>query len=154
MPKIAQWAIILRDARLQVALWATLVQITLITSFDAVLPLFVHRIFSWGPQGAGLIFIPVVAPSLLTICAGSIVDIVGPKWVVIAGFSAAAPALLMLRLIEEDTVGQVVLLCALLFLLSTGLAFVGAPLMAEITFAVEVIEYTRPGAFGPRGAVA
>ena len=26
--------------------------------------------------------------------------------------------------------------------------------MAEITFAVEVIEHTRPGAFGPRGAVA
>ncbi|KIW79849.1 hypothetical protein Z517_06464 [Fonsecaea pedrosoi CBS 271.37] len=154
LPKSAQWAIILRDARLQVALWASLVQVTLIASLDAVLPLFVHRIFSWGPQGAGLIFIPVVIPSLLAICAGSIVDIVGPKWVVIAGFSAAAPSLLMLRLIEEDTVGQVVLLCALLLLLSTGLAFVGAPLMAEITFAVEAIEHTRPGAFGPRGPVA
>ena len=35
------------------------------TSFDAVLPLYVKATFGWSSTGAGLIFLAVVLPSLL-----------------------------------------------------------------------------------------
>ncbi|EXJ56226.1 uncharacterized protein A1O5_12682 [Cladophialophora psammophila CBS 110553] len=152
--RIRPWIIILRDIRLQVALWASLVQVTLTTSLDAVLPLFVHRVFSWGPQGAGLIFIPVVAPSLLAVCIGKLTDKFGPKWLVSVGFLAAVPAYILLRLVKDDNVGQAILLCFLLSLLSTAMTFVCGPLMAEITLAVEARERSHPGISGPRGAIA
>lgn len=145
---------ILRDRRLQVALWATFVQVTLITSLDAVLPLFVHRTFSWGANGAGLIFVPVVVPTFLAPWVGHYTDTYGPKWFVSAGFLAACPIWILLRLVTDAGTGQIVLLCVLLTLMSLALALAGAPLMAEITYAVESKESLHPGIFGPRGATA
>jgi MFS family permease len=148
------WTSILRDHRFQVAFGANIVQITLLSSLDPVLPIFVHRVFSWGPRGAGLIFIPVVIPSLLGVYAGRLTDKYGPKWLVTAGFTAASPLFFLLRLITRDEIGQIILLCTLLTLLSVALAFVGAPLMAEITLALEAQERSCPGLFGPKGAMA
>lgn len=154
LEKLALQLAILRDHRLQVALGASFVQVTLLASLDAVLPLFVHRVFSWGANGAGLIFIPVVVPTFLAPWVGHYTDRYGPKWFVSAGFLTACPVLTLFRLVTDDGVGQIVLLCVLLVLMSLGLALAGAPLMAEITYAMESRECLQPGIFGPRGATA
>jgi MFS family permease len=121
---------------------------------DAVLPIFVHQVFSWGSKGAGLIFIPVLLPTFLGVYAGRLTDKYGPKWLVSAGFAAASPIFILLRLVTRDGIGQVILLCSLLTLLSIALAFVGAPLMAEVALILESQERHRPGIFGPNGAMA
>lgn len=154
LEKFALQLAILRDHRLQAALGASFVQITLLASLDAVLPLFVHRVFSWGANGAGLIFIPVVVPTFLAPWVGHYTDKYGPKWFVSAGFLAACPVLILFRFVTNATTGHIVLLCVLLALMSLGLALAGAPLMAEITYAMESKERHHPGIFGPRGATA
>lgn len=57
-----------------------------------------------------------------------------------------------MRFVTEDTIGQKVLLGALLALLGLILTFSGTPLMAEITYAIEAEEVKTPGIFGATGA--
>ena len=154
LQNLSQRITVLLSRRLQVALVANLAQISVIASFDAVLPQFVQRTFSWGPEQAGLVFIPIVAPYFLSVYLGRLTDKYGPKWFVGTGFTVAIPALVLLRLITSDEVGHVVLLCALLALLSSAMAFVGTPLMAEIVLAVEAMERSYSGIFGHRGPIA
>jgi MFS family permease len=154
LQQLSQKISVLLDRRLQTSLGATLAQITLLASFDAVLPHFVHESFSWGPERAGLIFIPIVAPSFLSIYLGQLTDKYGPKYLVCTGFTVAIPALMALRLITSDEAGHIALLCVLLAVISTAMAFVGTPLMVEIMLAVEAIENSRPGIFGHRGPIA
>lgn len=149
----AGWRL-LGDSRLQVALWATFAQITLITSLDAVLPLFVQDTFSWGAQGAGLIFIPVALPTFMAPYIGSITDKHGPKWMVGSAFLLQCPVWILMRLVTHTGVSQIILLCALLALLGTTTTFATSPLMAEITFAIESQNRIRSTAFGSRGAIA
>ncbi|KIW86657.1 uncharacterized protein Z519_12712 [Cladophialophora bantiana CBS 173.52] len=145
---------LLRNPRLQVALWATFAQATMITSLDAVLPLFVRDTFSWGAQGAGLIFIPVVLPTFLAPYIGRMTDKYGPKWMAASAFILGCPIWILMRLITHGGVGQIVLLCIFLAMLGTTTTLATPPLMAEITFTVESQTQVQPGAFGSRGAIA
>ena len=56
---------LLTSRRLLAALFCTLAQSCLMTSPDAVLPLYTHRLFGWTSIGAGLIFLPLIIPSFL-----------------------------------------------------------------------------------------
>jgi MFS family permease len=145
---------LLQRRRLQVALWATFAATTLTASLDAVLPIFVRDTFSWGPQGAGLIFIPVVLPTFLSPYVGALTDKYGAKWIVGSAFLLGCPAWVLMRLVTHAGVGQVVLLCALLTLVGVTTALTGSPLMAEITFSVQRQSHDQPGGSTSRGAVA
>ncbi|KAK5007264.1 hypothetical protein LTR16_000947, partial [Cryomyces antarcticus] len=127
---------LLASRRLLAALWGCLVQASLLTSFDSVLPLFVRATFGWTSTGAGLIFLPIVLPSFLGPLVGWLSDRYGPRWLATAGFIFSAPFLVLLRLVTHDSLGQKALLCALLLLV------------------VEAKEKKRPGLFGPAGAYA
>ncbi|KAF2839412.1 putative MFS amine transporter [Patellaria atrata CBS 101060] len=145
---------LLASRRLLAALWGILAIGSVMTGFDATLPLFVHENFGWGSTGAGLIFLPIVIPSFLGPLIGWVADIYGARWLSAAGFLLGAPFLILLRLIDHDDMPQKVLLCALLFFIGTAINLVMAPLMAEITYVVEAKEKERPGMFGPKGAYA
>ncbi|KFZ11517.1 hypothetical protein V501_04726 [Pseudogymnoascus sp. VKM F-4519 (FW-2642)] len=145
---------LLSSRRLLAALWACLIQASILTAFDSVLPLFVARTFSWSPTGAGLIFLPILIPGFFAPLFGAIADRYGPRWLAVTGFLAAIPCLVLLRFVDHDSTRQVVLLCALLALLGTALAAVMPPLMAEITYIVEAKEVRSPGIFGAKGAYA
>ncbi|KAJ9607028.1 hypothetical protein H2200_008100 [Cladophialophora chaetospira] len=144
----------LQHRRLQAALWAAFTATTLIASLDAVLPIFVRDTFSWGPQGAGLIFIPVVLPTFLSPYVGALTDKYGAKWIAGSAFILGCPVWILMRLITHSGVGQVVLLCALLTLLGVMTTLAGSSLMAEITFAVQQICHDQPGESNSRGAMA
>jgi MFS family permease len=128
---------------------------SLMTSFDAILPLFVHTTFSWNALGAGLIFLPIVIASFLGPLIGGLADKYGPRWLATSGFLLTTPFLILLRLVDHNSIGQKVLLCALLVLIGLGLNLALVPLMAEITYAVQAkAERAPPGRYGKNGAYA
>ncbi|OBT60591.1 hypothetical protein VE03_10001 [Pseudogymnoascus sp. 23342-1-I1] len=145
---------LLSSRRLLAALWGCLIQASILTAFDSVLPLFVSRTFSWSPTGAGLIFLPILIPGFFAPLFGAISDRHGPRWLAVSGFVLAIPCLVLLRFVDHNSTRQVVLLCALLAVLGTALAAVMPPLMAEITYIVEAKEVRSPGIFGAKGAYA
>ena len=145
---------LLTSRRLVTALWGCIVQGSLMTAFDSVVPLFVQRVFHWDSIGAGLIFLALIAPSFASPFIGWISDKYGPRWLTFIGFIIAIPFWVLLRLITQDTLDQKVLFCVLLALIGFALTLVMPPLMAEITYAVEAKEKADPGRFGTTGAYA
>jgi MFS family permease len=145
---------LLASRRLLTALWGCLVQAAILTAFDSVLPLRVEAIFQWSSTGAGLIFLPLVIPSFISPVVGMLADKYGPKYLAAAGFLLACPFLILLRLIDYNSIGQKVLFCALLALVGLWISVVMVPLMAEVSYVVEAKEKSAPGIFGERGAYA
>ncbi|KAF2215897.1 hypothetical protein CERZMDRAFT_65285 [Cercospora zeae-maydis SCOH1-5] len=141
--------------RILAALWATTMQSSLLTSFDSTLPLFVKNTFRWDSIGAGLIFLPVVLASFFGPLVGMLADKYGPRWLATAGFILACPFLVLLRLVEENSINHKVMLCAFLAFIGIGLTLALVPLMAEISYAVNAKAKRRPpGFFGKNGAYA
>ncbi|KAL1302671.1 hypothetical protein AAFC00_003035 [Neodothiora populina] len=146
---------LLASRRLGAALFGCMVQASLLTSFDSILPLRVREIFHWDSIGAGLIFLPLTIPSFTSPIIGWAADKYGTRWLGTAGFILAIPPLILLRLVDHDSIRQKVLLCALLVLIGVTLDMILVPLMAEITYAVEAKAAKRPpGYFGKGGAYA
>lgn len=145
---------LLSSRRLLSALWCTLVQSMLMTTWDATLPLRVANLFGWDSLGAGLIFLPFVLPSFLAPLIGIYVDRKGPRLPAALGFFLAVPPLVLLRLINHSGIRQIILLCGLLALLGFTLMMAMVPFLAEIAYVVVAKEKARPGAFGKKGAYA
>jgi MFS family permease len=163
---------LLGSRRLLAAFWGCLVVAALSTAFDSTLPLYVKRIFGWNSLGSGLLFLalllpsmvgPVIGMNVLRLLVGFIADInssgrlsdkYGPRWPATIGFVASLPFWILLRLVTHDSIGQKVLLCALLFLIGTCIAVSMTPLIAEFTYVVVAKEKQHPGLFGASGAYA
>jgi MFS family permease len=146
---------LLASRRLLSALWAVLIQSCLLTSFDSVLPLFTKNTFRWNATGAGLIFLPIVIPTFVGPYIGHLSDKQGPRWYATAGFIGCCPFLILLRLVDHNSLKQKVLLCALLALIGLFLTLALTPVMAEVTYAVMDKESRRPkGYYGKNGAYA
>lgn len=155
--KISKWPplfTLLKSKRLCAALWGCVVQASLMTAFDSVIPVFVHDTFHWDSIGAGLIFLAVMVPSFAAPVVGWVSDTYGPRWPCVAGFCFAAPFWVLLRYVTHDSLKQKVLLCALLALIGVSLACVMPGLTAEITYILEAKEKQIPGRFGKNGAYA
>ena len=145
---------LLASPRLLAALWGCLVEAALMTVFDSVLPLRVNAIFGWSSTAAGLIFLALVVPAFLAPIFGYLSDQYGPRWLATIGFALSCPCFVLLRFVDHNSLGQKVLLCALLALLGVCLTMTMTPLMAEISYVVEAKEKDTPGAFGKKGAYA
>lgn len=153
-PRLPPIITLLGSTRLLFALWGVIVQAALLTAFDSTIPLYVRDMFGWSSVGAGLIFLPLLLPSILNPIIGRLVDRFGPRWFATAGFFFAAPFLVLLRLVDHDSLRQKVLLCALLVFLGVCISLMVGPLMAEVAWIVEEEEHLRPGSFGRNGAFA
>jgi MFS family permease len=145
---------LLRVPRVLVAMFGCFVESTSIASFDSVLPLYVKDTFHWTASGAGLIFISLVIPSLFSPIFGGLSDKFGSRTITTVGLLGAVPFWVLLRLVTHDSIGQKVLLAALLVFIGLCISLVFAPLMADIDHAVALEEKKRPGSMGKRGAAA
>ncbi|KAF7947080.1 uncharacterized protein EAE97_004329 [Botrytis byssoidea] len=157
LPQISKWPAmftLLKSRRLCAGLWGCVVQASLMSSFDAVIPLFVQDTFHWDSVGAGLVFLALMVPNFAAPAVGWACDRYGPRWPCVAGFCFAVPFWILLRLVTYNSLNQKVLLCALLALIGVSLTCVMPGLMAEITYIVEAKEKQIPGRFGKNGAYA
>lgn len=145
----------LKSRRLLASLWGTLVQAIILTAFDSTLPLRVRDIWGWNALGAGLIFLPVALASFASPIFGHLSDRYGPRWPCTAGFILACPFLILLRLVDHDSIEQKVIMCVFLAFCGLSLAMTLPPLMADITYCVEEKERNAPpGTFGKHGVYA
>jgi MFS family permease len=119
--------------------------------FDAVLALFVQRIFGWNSTAVAVLFLALFIPGLIAPLAGWLSDKYGAKWPSFAGFVATVPVLISLRFVTENTIQHKVLLAVLLALAGFTLPFSMTPLMAEISYVIEAKEAENPGIFGENG---
>lgn len=148
---------LLSSPRMVVAIWTYLVIGTILTSFDSVLPLFVEETFNWAQTAQGLIFIPISIPSFLDPLIGRVID----RWprcgryMCTTALLCSVPVLVCLRFVTHNSIGQKVLLCALLALIGICVAaFLMPPVMVEVSAAVHAIEAKAPDVFGQGGAMA
>ncbi|KAI4210152.1 MAG: hypothetical protein LQ351_006984 [Letrouitia transgressa] len=81
-----------KDVRMLTANWITLIQATLMGTFDATVPTIGEEYYAFNSLQTGLLFIPVLLPSLiLGPLAGGITDRRGPRTIVGWGFGLLAP---------------------------------------------------------------
>lgn len=149
---------LLYSRRLLAALFCALIQAALLTSFDSVLTIHAANLFGWTATGAALLFLPIVVPSFLAPSFGWFSDKYGGRYPVTLGFLGACPPLICLRFVDENTINDKVILCALLALTGLFLALTFPPIMAEISGVVEAKEKSMLAAgragFGSGGAYA
>lgn len=145
---------LLRVPRILVALLGCFVQSNSLGAFDSVLPLYVKDTFHWTSSGAGLIFIFLVIPALFSPLVGIISDKFGSRTITTVGLLGALPFWVCMRFVDHDSIGQKILLCAMLFGIGLCLTFIMAPLMADLDHAVELEGKKHPARFGKRGAAA
>lgn len=146
---------LLASRRLLAALFASVVQATLISSFDSVLPLFVNETFSWDSLQSGILYLTIVIPTLLSPVIGYLGDKYGGRWFAAAGYLLACPIFVLLRLVTHNSIRQKVLLVVLLVFIGLAMTLSFPLIMAEITHIVAAKEQSRPkGSYGKGGAYA
>ena len=146
--------LLLSSRRLLAALLGSLVGAILLTSWDATLPLYVNKLFGWSSLGGGLIFLPLIIPTLIAPVAGVWADKKGPRWPAVTGFLILVPPVILLRFVDHGGIKQIALMCALLAMVGFAVTFAYVPLEAEIAYVVKQKELSHPEAFGGRGAYA
>ena len=151
----------------------------LISSFDAVLGLFVKRTCLWSSTGAGLIFLAITIPSTLGALIGALSDRCSARAMALFGFALTVVSLALLAVVTKGSIADQAALIVLLvasgkfaialnsFLRSfstkirmitdlsgVGLNFILAPLAADMSDEVEELVDANPGTFGTKGAFA
>ncbi|PYH96639.1 MFS transporter [Aspergillus ellipticus CBS 707.79] len=147
---------LLASDRMIVTIWAYFIVSVILTSFDSVLPLFVEDTFGWGQTGQGVIFIPLSVPHITDPLFGIINDkfVKARRYMAAGALFASVPFMVLLRLVTHDSMGQKVLLCALLALVGLCVASLMPPLLVEASYIVQEKEEQTPNIFGKGGAMA
>ena len=156
-PKSQSWSGVLqllKSPRLLGALWVTVTQATILTSFDASLTIHLRNTFHWKSTQAGLVFISLIFPAFLSPLVGMLADRHGGRYITATGFCLSTAVLTCLRFVDHDSIQQKVLLCALLFLVGLLLGTTLSVFSAEVSHVVFEHEEKSPGELGERGAVA
>jgi MFS family permease len=122
-------------------------------AMDGVLPVYIKELFGFNSEQVSLVFLALTMPTLLSPLFGELSDRLGStKWPAVAGLTLSIPALLLLRMVQEDTKKDLVILIVILVVLGLSFAIGLPPLAAEVMHVVEEIEEKNPGIFGPHGA--
>lgn len=145
---------LLGHPRLLAALWGTVVQAILTTSCETTIPLYLHEIWGWNSVGAGLIFLAICVPTFASPIVGKVVDRIGPRVCSTTGFILGCPFLILLRIVDHNSIGQKVTFVVLLFIFGTAMMLVITPFLTEISLVVLDLEDKKPGRFGKNGAIA
>ncbi|KOC10941.1 hypothetical protein AFLA70_17g005940 [Aspergillus flavus AF70] len=145
--------ILLRSPRFLIAMIGMCMLNTFMTALEAVLPIFLQDLFHYASSQIAIVFLSNSLPlMILSPLAGYCVDRIGHFWPAILGFVLTAPSLMLLGLIQKNTILSSVLLRLFLFWFGCGVSLAMPALMTEISMATEAVEKHHPGVFGARGA--
>jgi MFS family permease len=146
---------LLASQRMLIAVWNTAVLAAIFSGFQAVLAVYVMKLWGWDALGAGLIFLPLTIPSFIAPVVGRFSDRFGARWITFAGFICMCPPLVLLMLVGANTVAHKVVLCVLLGLIGLAITLVLDPLLGEYVAVAKSKEISRPGSYNqPRDAYA
>ncbi|KAL8863332.1 MAG: hypothetical protein Q9178_000012 [Gyalolechia marmorata] len=153
--------LLLTSPRILTALLALFILNTILTAYDATIPIHIRRTFSLPATCASLLFLIMVFPFLLSPLAGYIVDRHGPHFPATLGLLILTPPVFILQLIDSKDFTSVsaglspfAAIASCLFTIGFGTAFCLPALMAEVSLEIEAIEKQQPGCFGDKGVVA
>lgn len=111
-PAILLW----RSPRFVAMLLATVLDATLLTTFDGALAIHLQDTFNYTSLGVGLTYMSLVIPTFLAPYIGHIADRYGARVVLTTALLLGAIPLACLRFVDHDSLKQKVLVCALLAL--------------------------------------
>lgn len=148
--------LLLSSPRMWVALCAYAVVAILVGAFDSVLPLFVQDTFGWAQTAQGLTFLAISLPHVLDPVVGIINDRyeTSRRYLAGAAFLVSTPVCVCLRFVTTSSIGDKVLLCALVAILGSCMSFMETPLITEIFYIISEMEAQAPAALGEKGATA
>lgn len=144
--------VLLCSARFLVAVTGLFVLNSLVTGFDAVIPLYTSEAFGFNSMQAALLLLVLCVPMVLSPISGTVADRAGAKLPAACGFGVLTIGLFLLRLINPGIDLPFLRLAAVLFLIGLAVAAAMPPLMGEVSSAVDEIELANPGIFGVYGA--
>ena len=111
--------VLLSMPRLLAAIYGIFVNVSILTGFDGVLPLYVKEIFGFDSLNAGVLFLCLAIPAMIGPLVGGLTDRFGPRWIAVVGCLLSAPPLILLRLVDHDSLHQKIILCVLLTICGT-----------------------------------
>lgn len=126
---------LISSPRILADIGAVLITYILLASFDSDLALFVKQTFRWNAAGAGLIYLTIALPSLLSPIVGRLSDKFGARWIIAAGFTINFVCVILLRLVTMNSMSQIVLLCVLMTIIGNYprfFSFVAFPLQPSL----------------------
>ena len=126
----------------------------MLTALDGFIPLFVHRLFGWGPTEAGLIFLAISIPALFDPLFGHLSDVYGPRRLSMTAFLVAIPSYILLHRIKTDSDRDKNLLCIALLMIGACVCMGMTLLTAECSAVVNNYNKVDPDIFGEGGAFA
>ncbi|KAJ5457261.1 hypothetical protein N7530_012535 [Penicillium desertorum] len=120
--------------------FSVLIISSIISAIETTLPLYVLDTYHWSSLGAGLVFLPLTIPSVISIPIAHFVRHFMPRTVVVTGFLLMAVPMISLRWTEANTVHHQVAIISLLFIVGICLTTVQAIIMGDVSNAVRKIE--------------
>lgn len=110
---------LLSSPRIRAAVFGCFTHTTLISAFDAVLPLFVKHTFLYTSTGAGLIFLAITIPSTMGTIIGALSDRYGTRATSLLGFALSTPCLALMGLARDASIVHQATLVSLLVVIGS-----------------------------------
>lgn len=141
----------LSDPRLLSALFLSLVQATLLGSFDATIPTMAKEYYNLSSLHAGLLFLPLgITDFVLGPVFGIFVDRFGTKLAAVCSYACLSMFLCLLRLPQPGASGHVWLYGGILGLCGIGMAGTNSPAIVEASTIMENYYEANQAFFGHR----
>ncbi|KAE8137457.1 MFS general substrate transporter [Aspergillus pseudotamarii] len=153
------YRIMLKNGRVITALLTSMGITTVMVSFDATLPLHVHRTFGWNTEQTSVLFLILQLPSIfIGPLVGWLRDRVGTQIPTVIGLCALAPCLLLLGVPGDpqfpwasvDRYGPITYVITI-FVIGIVIPFLGGIGVLEVTAVVKGLTAQNPQIFGPQG---
>jgi MFS family permease len=149
-PSLLLW----RSPRFSATIFGTVLNATLLTSFDGALTIHLQDIFGYTPLEVGLTFMALLVSVFLAPLIGRIADRHGSRLVLTTCLLLGTIPLVCLRYVSYNSVGQKVLVCALLFLVGLTAAGRIGIYTSQVNHAMREFARDRPRLLGSDKAVA
>ncbi|KAF2165936.1 hypothetical protein M409DRAFT_66881 [Zasmidium cellare ATCC 36951] len=145
----------LTDKIMLTALLGSLMQATLMGTFDSTIAVVAHELFDFDAFQAGIMFLPMGITNIISgPIVGWLIDRHGTRLAAVLSFGLLVPVLLLLRFVHTGGLSQILFYAGLLTLAGFGLAGSGTPSIVEVGAVVDRYQKANPELFGERGPYA
>ena len=149
-PSLLLW----RSPRFTATIFGTLLNATLLTSFDGALTIHLQDIFGYTTLEVGLTFMALLVPIFVAPLVGRVADRHGSRLVLTASLILGTIPLVCLRYVSYNSIGQKILVCAMLFLVGLSSAGRIGIYTSQVNHAVREFARDRPRLLDADRAIA